>query len=220
MKILRIEIKNLSPLVLSSGSGVGTLIDTDIEWDYNELPVFSGRRLKGLLKESAMEVQEFFEQSKLNKSFEISKVGDLFGVQGGYKESKLKFYNLSLKDISNISDYLEYLKNEYKNIFNVEIIKNSITQIRQQTAIDENGIEKKGSLRTIRALNPNFTFSGEVILLDESQKNQNLLALACQNLKHAGLNRNRGYGEVLVKLFDDNNELTKSVVEKLEKVVK
>ncbi len=158
MKKLTIEIQNLSPLVLSSGSGVGTIIDSDIEWDKNDLPYFPAKRLKGLLRESAIEAKEMFDSSGLSKTFDISNVEKIFG--GNDEESKLKIYNLYLKNIDGISKGLSHFKAKYKDIFTSEKIKNAITQIRQQTAIDDSGIAKDNSLRTLRALNPGFSFRG------------------------------------------------------------
>ncbi len=46
----------------------------------------------------------------------------------------------------------------------------------------------------------------------------NLLVLACKNLRYAGLNRNRGFGEIEVKLYEGQNEITKEIMKKLEGV--
>ncbi len=51
---------------------------------------------------------------------------------------------------------------KYKNIINRLNILNYFTTIRQQTAIDEKGIAKEHSLRTIRVLKPEITFIADI----------------------------------------------------------
>ena len=218
MKTLKIKITNTSPLMLSSGDGEGTLIDSDVVWDNMGLPYFPARRLRGLLRESALESIEMMEMSGLINKISVSGVDSLFGKPG--EEGKIRIYDLFLESYEAIQDWMGWLQKEGKNdFFSSEKIKNAITQIRQQTAINREGIALDNSLRTSRALNKGFTFSGNLFVLAEEEKHTNLLSLACRNLRRAGLNRNRGFGEIEVKLFDWEKELTEDILRSLKGVI-
>ena len=54
--MLRLQIDVDTFLMLGSGAGRGSYIDSDIIVDEEGLPIFPARRLKGLLRESALEV--------------------------------------------------------------------------------------------------------------------------------------------------------------------
>ena len=71
-------------------------------------------------------------------------------------------------------------------------------------------------MRTIRVLKKGLTFSGEVLIEDDSVTKT--LALACLNLRHLGTKRNRGFGEVEVKLLDGANSLSDLALKELEEV--
>lgn len=214
---MRMEIKCCSPLMLGSGSGRGSFIDSDIVFDEHGIPFFPARRLKGLLRESAVEVIEMLEQSDdLRGFFSTQVVEEVFGSTRS--RSAIRVNNLYLKDYQETLYGLKYVQQEYPSIVNKEAVMNVVTDIRQQTAI-EDGTARKHSLRTIRVLNPGYHFEGkiEVLNIEEQEEIETLLALACLNLKRAGSGRNRGWGEISCRLYsDDGEDLGQKIIGLLE----
>jgi CRISPR-associated protein Csx10 len=127
--------------------------------------------------------------------------------------------------------WLEYFREKYTKehtdtstgerywtgIFSRDNILSTFTDIRQQTAIDdEKGIADEHSLRTIRVIKKGLLFKGEIEVETDDSAISNTLALACLNLRRIGTKRNRGFGEVECKLFDGTNEV--SVLNLLEAI--
>ena len=63
--MLRLQIDVDTFLMLGSGAGRGSYIDSDIIVDEEGLPIFPARRLK-VIAESALEVQEMLQQAELD----------------------------------------------------------------------------------------------------------------------------------------------------------
>lgn len=216
--MLRLEIKTCSPLMLGSGSGRGSLIDSDIVFDDNGLPFFPARRLKGLLRESAAEVLEMLEQAGL-KGFVAITIEELFGSPTC--PSAIRIHNLYPQDYTNTVKYLKYIGQEFPHLINKAAVMNALTDIRQKTAIDDKkGCAKENSLRTIRVLKntTELYFQGEfeVLRLERREEIETLLALACQNLKRAGSGRNRGWGNISCRILsDDGIDLGQKVIQEL-----
>jgi len=191
--------------MLGSGSGHGSFIDSDIVFDKHGIPFFPARRLKGLLRESALEVIEMLEQAGLREIFSSHVEEQVFGSTRS--RSAIRVNNLYLKDYQQILEGLQYVQQEFPTIVNKDAVMNALTDIRQQTAI-ENGIAREHSLRTIRVLNPKYQFEGKIELLnmEEQEEIEALLALAGLNLKRAGSGRNRGWGEISCRIYSDDGE--------------
>lgn len=202
---MRLEIECCSPLMLGSGSGRGSFIDSDIVFDKDGIPIFPARRLKGLLRESALEVIEMLEQAGLREFFSPHVVEQVFGSTRN--RSAIRVNNLYLRDYQQILEGLHYVQQEFPSIVNKDAVMNALTDIRQQTAM-ENGVAREHSLRTIRVLNPEYQFEGRIELLnmEGSEETETLLALAGLNLKRAGSGRNRGWGEISCRLYSDDGE--------------
>lgn len=189
--------------MLGSGSGRGSLIDSDIVFDDNGLPFFPARRLKGLLRESATEVLEMLDQAGL-KGFLSITIEEIFGSPTC--SSAIRIHNLYPQDYTETVKCLNYFGQEFPHLINKAAVMNALTSIRQQTAIDEQGHARDNSLRTIRVLNPQFCFQGKIeVLKSEWQEEiEALLALSCQNLKRAGSGRNRGWGDISCRILSDD----------------
>ena len=67
MAEIDVTIEVLSPIHLGSGQA-DVNIDSEIVHDAFGFPYFPAKRFKGLLYESALEIREMFELSKLNAS--------------------------------------------------------------------------------------------------------------------------------------------------------
>ena len=222
----KLQISLKSDTLIGSGEGFGSIIDADVVFDSLGLPFIPGRRLKGCLRESANQVchmlslshivSDLSKTSRDGRTEEYSPVLDLFGKPGAETPARLRFFNYKLEDLEENQSCLQELQQEFPGIVTRDSILQYFTCIRQQTAIDDTtGTAKPHALRTIRVVKKGFTFSGTILLdggkahpLESAGKwsltEENLLALACLNLRRIGTKRYRGFGEVECRLFKDN----------------
>lgn len=225
MNALTINIKLLSPLLLGSGAGFGKVIDTDIVFQPDGLPVFPARRLKGLLKESALEVIEMFQQAEKTADVDrfLSLLEELFGTST--RPGLLKLYNLHLPEQTMLRKILEKIRQSnipaLTTLFTPRQVKDIFTEIRQQTALDQqSGTALENTLRTVRILKDSLagqpiSFTGNIYLEEHAPWVENLLALACLNLRRAGSLRNRGLGRIEVGLTRKDQDLCQQVLAEL-----
>jgi len=188
--MMKINIETLSYTLIGSGEGSG-LINVDLIFDELGIPYIPSRRIKGILRNKALELTEI-----LGISHTI--VDNIFG-KSGFKESKLRIGNLYIKNYKDIKNELKALmeNNNLKGLITKNKIINFFTILRKQTAIDENGVAKEHSLRTIRVLKPYIEFIGEIVEFNHlTEKEKALLYLTVLIFKRIGTARNRGFGGI------------------------
>lgn len=194
---MELIITLLEPAIPASGEGSG-LIDVDVAFDEYGFPYLGAKRIKGILKESALEVLEMCGQQN-NPAF-VS----LFG-EDGFTKSKLIIHSFRLRGQQDAADYLTHHTAQKLSI-NGELIKNYFTITLDHTAIDsENGVAKDKSLRKYRALKKGLKF---ITTLDESQLTEqelSLLKLACLQTDRLGQRRNRGLGKIAIRSSGEAN---------------
>ncbi|MCF8011042.1 MAG: hypothetical protein K9L17_01070 [Clostridiales bacterium] len=215
MQKVQINIELKSPLLLGSGEGWGSLIDTDIVFDRYGLPYFPARRLKGLMRESAIEIIEILRHHV--EGFTQTSINQIFGT--GTNPGQIKFHNAFLKEYDNTIEWLKWAFEEYSNILSAETVLDTMTEVRMQTAVKNDGTAENASLRSQRVLTPEHKFIAQVHIIEENQHAFKLLALACANLRHIGSKRNRGYGEVECSLWENNKNITNSTIEQIKEGV-
>lgn len=178
---------------LNHSSGEGDLhVNNDIATDFVGLPIISGRAIKGLLRES---LEETLERKQKSDDKEIAQ---FFGV-GGYDQS-----TNAIKFISNavIDDYRNTFLELYNSNISPHQVKDFYTKILSQTRIDTDGTAKDGSLRFTRVVDPLIQgqlhfYIDSTIDLDKSE----IFNSTVLNLRHAGVNRNRGLGSIELAKF-------------------
>lgn len=194
MENYTITIRTISPLCLGSGQA-DVNVDADIVHDKYGLPYFPGKRLRGLLYESALEVSEM--ASLCGKSFLTKRTVDELFHHVSDSPVRLIIPDFHLPEYEKMIGDWQALQTIFKDTIRPENVLDYYTSLRFQTAIDEKtGIAKDHSLRNIRVLNQGITFKGTVSLLNASEIHEQALALALQNLRRAGTNRNRGFGQI------------------------
>jgi CRISPR/Cas system CSM-associated protein Csm3 (group 7 of RAMP superfamily) len=215
MKTYNLKLTLQSPCLIGSGEGFGAVIDSDIVFDELGIPYIPAKRIKGCLRDSAIEVCEMFKQSDI-KIFDLNEESEnrfkiiscLFGNHGDEKPAPVYFSNLTIERYEETVQWLRYLMKEYKDIITRESIINQYTELRQQTAIDKGtGTAQEHSLRTIRVAKRGISFTGTI---DIEKANDDLIALlyfACKNLRRIGTKRNRGFGSIECKLYEDSKEI-------------
>ena len=193
---LRVEL--LSPLHLGSGQA-DVNVDAQVIHDRLGLPYFPGRRLKGLLYESGLEVAEMAELSKL-PLLTKAELDSLF-QRGTLGAVQLQIANLYLEEHEKMAGEWHYLEERYPELFRPEDVLESYTSLRYQTRIDPaTGTAADTSLHNMQVLDEGLVFSGTLGLKNGDLRSLSILALAVRNLTQAGLKRSRGFGRLACTL--------------------
>jgi CRISPR-associated protein Csx10 len=183
------------------GTGEGhALRDADVVFHPSGFPYVPGRRIKGLLRESLLEVLEMHGRS----SKEAKDIADqLFGSAGrAGSGAALRFPNLYLPGWAGLLKELDKLKQTHPKEFHAERLQAMYCAEVTQTAIEEKtGAAKDSSLRTYRVLLPGISFEGSIEGVEAlNAQHRDWLRDAAANLRSAGSRRNRGFGEISVAL--------------------
>ncbi len=190
---LEINVKTESPIHLSSGQA-DVNVDAEVVHDKYGLPYFPAKRLKGLLYESAVEVKEMAETAKMN-FINQKTIDELF--QHILNDVQLVAEDLHFPDYEKLKTDLEYLEARYSGYVRKEDVLQEFTSIRYQTSIDKNtGTAAEGTLRNIRVVDEDVTFTGIWEIRNAGKEHMQVFALAMQNLTWAGGKRNRGFGKI------------------------
>lgn len=185
------RIKLLSDLCVSNGESFGGVIDTDICRDRYGIPKLRGKSLKGCLREVAEELVDC-------GIFSIDVVDKLFGVKGSRSGGCLYIFDAVPEG------YTDYVKDCMCNSLDSRLVTDFFTTTRTQTSIDDaTGTAKRNSLRTTRVIKRGFSFICEYhINTDENQKFNKYFEECLHLLRHIGVNRTRGLGEVQLTICD------------------
>lgn len=206
MSNFNLNIELLSDTLIGSGEGWGATIDSDIVFDKYGLPYIPAKRIKGCLRESAVEIMEMLKQIEVLSVSEeeidsLLEIDSFFGKAGRAESGELSFSNAYVENYPLNKQWVEWLEYKYGSIFSKDAVLNTFTSIRRQTAIEKNGVKKEHSLRISRVLNRGLKFSARIETLEEIKNEQiDFLSFAARNLRHIGTNRNRGFGFVSCSL--------------------
>ena len=215
MKTYTLQITLESNALIGSGEGYGAIIDADVVFDDVGIPYIPAKRIKGCLRDSALELCEILDKAQIksfldltadNSSNKFKIITDIFGKQGQASPAPFYFTNLMIDDYDKNKEWLEYFLSEHTNIISADSIRSYFTELRQQTAIDNNGVASDHSLRTIRTLKKGITFRGVLFYQTDNKNAERILALACRNLRYMGTKRNRGFGKIKCELLDVQTE--------------
>lgn len=183
---MRIRIELKSDTCFGSGEIYNSFIDSDVCYDKYGLPYLPGKRLKGCLRECAKELCDWGEKISLE---------EIFGTAGG-QSSRLV---LSDGKLENYEDYRAALQKEKNQMLvHPQRVLDLFSYTRTQTRIEEKtGVAKDTSLRVTRVLKRGLVFFTDVEI-EECYVQE--LEKCCKALRHMGLNRTRGMGEVKASL--------------------
>lgn len=188
----QIEIELLSDSCISSGEVYNSSIDSDVCYDSYGLPFIPAKRIRGCLREAALELRDFGKDIK---------VEELFGSKGNSKaafvlgNAKLKNYDTHVMQLRNCS------KTEYTH---QQTVLDQFTYVRYQTRIEKaTGTAEDTSLRAIRVMKKRLVFVADIEVDPQYEEN---ISMCCRNLRSMGMNRTRGMGEVSVRFVDDDRK--------------
>lgn len=192
---MKISIKLLSDLCCYSGEVYNTTVDTDVVYDDYGLPYIPAKRLKGCIREAALELYEMGLLPHYNA---------IFGKEGS-DASAFTISNAKLRDYEKIVNGLNQF--EKADFVNQQKVLSLFTYLRTQTAVDTNtGTAIENSLRTLRVLKKGLIFYADVDLKNNDYVEE--FKNAVSMVKHMGVSRTRGLGLVELKV---ENSLSTSV---------
>ncbi len=223
---IRLELR--SDTAPGSGEGQAGEVDRDITYDGYGLPVLPARRLKGALREAALEIQEALQQAGLGELLEPEIINGLFGSSYG-ATSRPGYLQLSdgrLEQAEELKPWLEWAALKDKNLFGPAAILANYTGFRTQTSMARlTGGPLSNTLRVSRVIRKGCVFVAEAQLepplgvpemaLADLRR---VLAWSCAALRHLGLSRNRGLGFVKTSLHDGAYDGDKALAE-LEELI-
>lgn len=187
MKKWQLRIETLSDLCVSDGNVYNSLVDTDICYDEYGFPYIPAKRIKGCLRECALELSDWGVAIPMK---------ELFG-EAGFESGNIRIGNAMLSNVSEKRE--EIIQGNNTILFHPQNILNYYSYIRTQTSLDqETGVAKDTSLRTTRVANKGLTFVADVEADDEYV---DVVKKCCTVFTNMGNNRTRGMGEIKAELI-------------------
>ncbi|MDR2751670.1 MAG: RAMP superfamily CRISPR-associated protein, partial [Clostridiales bacterium] len=120
----QIEITLRSELCAASGDGFAGVLDSDIVFDALGLPYIPAKRIKGCLREAALDILSVSDEYE--KAYET-----LFGKTGDIRSGGIKLGNGFLKDYDTIASELKTKGTHMNEAMNLH------TQIRVRTRMED-----------------------------------------------------------------------------------
>ena len=210
---LRIQLE--SDLCVASGDGFSSGIDVDVCCGDHGLPIIPSRRLKGCLRDAALDVLS--EKPSADE-------GDI-RFRSGCEEYLEPFYNLFGKSGEAEGGSLRIspnaiIANPGRLAKSVEANLDRFTYVRAQTAIDEDGHADDNTLRFVRVVKQYNPSTGDKAVFEaavscDAGRQLDLLEMACKALRNIGYGRNRGFGAVSCTLDMPEMQVGGATVENL-----
>lgn len=182
------EIELLSDLCVSDGAVYNSMLDIDVCYDSFGFPYIPAKRLRGCLRECALELQDW------GMRIEASAI---FGEEGN-RAAGVRISDAHLEGYESMKKVV--LENRQSQVLHPQNVLSQFTYIRTQTEIsDITGIAKKGTLRTMRVIKKGLVFLANIDVPEDEQLKAGIKA-CCGIFKHMGIARTRGLGEISVTL--------------------
>ena len=217
-----IRIKLRSDLCAGDGASRGNRVDTDICMNPYGLPYIPARRLKGCLRAAAVELNKMGHpaatEDRIRRLF-----GDAHGVEGS-----LAVGNAEIEGALEAGNWIvrtAHGKNEVlRRAVHPMNISGIYTYVRGQTSLQD-GVKVDGTLRftnVLKRFDPlSLNKAKEMVFTAAAYAGEDeglvlLLKDACKALRHIGLQRNRGLGNVSVTYEERLTESSFTEVEEAQ----
>lgn len=192
-----IRIELLGDMCVSDGSSYNSLIDTDICKDRYGFPYIPAKRLRGCIRECGLELKDWGEPISLEK---------LFGEKGDHSNGAgVRIGNAYLDQYSEMKDFV--VGNSGNALTHPGNVLSAFSYVRTQTSINyDTGVADDRSLRTMRVANKGLVFIAEAEMEPELFCD---FEKCCKVMRHMGISRTRGLGEVRVSVSENPKETSK-----------
>ncbi len=204
MEKYRLRLTLLSDATFGRGDGVAGLIDAEVQHDESGLPFMNGRTLKGLLGAECADILFGLSQACKDQNAKWLMAGDrLFGRSGAALEGGAI---LRIGQACLPADLKQALLCDIQNeLYTAADVLDTLTALRRQTAMDEWGVPKENTLRTMRVILRGSVFWADLEFVEPPlEEDMALLAACIKAFRRAGTGRNRGRGRISAELLDEN----------------
>src|SRR5690554_877778 len=200
---MKIKVRLNSDLCTSSGESISGVIDIDSVFDEYGIPYIPGRRFKGALRDAACELLDFE-----NTPYKLQDINHVFGKSGQFNSGELIISNGYINNYYEVINEIKQLSNsKYAKLYKSDFITNQFVNLRTQTTIDrETRRAKEKKLRITRIVKRGLVFYFNIKINDK--KNIQLIKDSCSILRHIGMNRTRGYGEIKCELIEETDKIS------------
>jgi len=204
MTTYRLKFTTESDATFGRGDGLASLIDAEVQHDRYGLPFLGGRSLKGLLEEECASILFALKEQKKDQLF-YDAARQLFGIPGS-RDSDMAILHISNARLP-VNFREAIVAGVERKELKSEQVLNSLTAIHRQTAMDESGTPKTGSLRVMRVILRDTPFEAELTFTrSPSGMDLALLAACVKAFRRAGTGRNRGRGELKAHLCNEKGD--------------
>lgn len=200
-----------SDTAFGRGDGVAGLVDAEVQHDQYGLPYLGGRTVKGLLVMECADILAALPD-KQKKRWQKAAYR-LFGRPGSTvdEQAQLMIGNAELP-----ADLRRAIAGDIRRkVLTREQVLESLTTLRRQTAMDESGVPKEHSLRTIRLVLRKTIFAAALRFMAPPHEDDLMLLTACVAAwRRAGTARNRGHGRLKARILYSNDVISKTYLTK------
>lgn len=203
MNSCTLQITLLSDATFGRGNSIPGLVDQDVALDQLGCPYLHGRTVKGLLSEACADL--LFALPVQDGDWSAS-ADALFGLPGSKQQTQGILHVGHAQLPADLRQALQYHQAPPENAMQQRWTRNevieSLTTIRQQTALEVGGAPDPHTLRAVRVIIRQTVFHAPLTFqrpLTDSEKG--LLAACVKGLRRLGSARNRGRGRVTAALL-------------------
>jgi hypothetical protein len=206
MKYFTLQIRLLSDATFGRGDGVAGLVDVEVQHGPAGLPYLGGRALKGLLASECDDIVFALREGGNDSQGRWAGAAQrIFGVSGAGIEGAAKLRIGSAHLPSDLQAALMY--DIEKTDLTRRDVLDTLTEVRQQTAMDETGAPRRETLRSLRVILRDLVFDASLNFRSPPDDDElALLAATVKAFRRAGTGRNRGRGKLEAMLLDDQNQ--------------
>ena len=206
---IKLQITLLSDATFGRGDGVAGLVDEEIEYDAaTGLPYLRGRALKGLLVEECANLLFALENHPKQNELKIA-AKFLFGNAGSTDEDDAMMRVGDATVPQALQKTIRAMTEAENAVLTPADVLDSLTAIRRQTSIDDDGAPQEGSLRSMRVLLRCTVLVAPLSVQGEIGKTEKQLLAACAAAVHrGGVGRNRGRGRIKIELCENEKNIT------------
>jgi CRISPR-associated protein Csx10 len=209
-RTLALRIELLSDASPGTGTGQASTIDREVPHTSLGLPFLPGRRVKGLLRDAAMEIHEM-------DLADPAVVDQLFGTER--RPGAVRVGNAELESAEGLVPWVTWASSVAPQDFGPEQVLRHYAYLRQQTAINRRtGAPLEQTLRRVRVLKRGLRFRAPILVSLEPERLESAvrtLALAGLAIRRFGVSRNRGLGHVRCELYEGEANLSTAALGEL-----
>lgn len=190
-------IELLSDTTFGRGEGTPGVVDIEVEYDAQGLPMLGGKGVRGLLRESWLSMQDYFPDLRIAGR-------RVFGPHGDLEETGILRVGDAVIEETARAYFVAAIGRAHYPLA-PEVILAALTAIRSQTTEERaTGSPAETTLRSTRVLLRGLRLVAPLSWLAPPEPaDAQCLALGALAAKHAGLARNRGRGHVRVTIDGD-----------------